>query len=280
MGGGQTGGGSWEVSGSETPRLSGFISPVSRGVDGTTVVRNLSNFVNLVPLGQHSPCPRVVVAGCTTVRGRLAPQPAAQPSGLCVFWKPPFSLPSPLSILLTSRREERCFASSACVSFSPPPSIFQAACTAGGLFGLQELWTRLSCQAWRRGRQGSAGCPLGPRPRPHLVQGGPPPRSTGQDPRYGKWGQEGLGFIQGAACSRQPQMFLLFPDVANEKHFPEKVPDVPFTEQTVQDYKYQLRSAWGPQTSGAGGGVWRHTPPVARGIIQGSFPLAKFLLMI
>lgn len=147
---------------------------------------------------------------------------------------------------------------------------FSYSLCAGGS-GFQELWTRLSCQAWQRGRQRSAGCPLGPRPRPHLAQWGPPPRSRGQDPRYGEWGQEGLGFIQGAACSPQPQMFLLFPDVANEKHFPEKVPDVQFTEQTVRDYKHQLRSAWGPPASGAGGGVWR--PPSGKGVDPGGlFP--------
>lgn len=50
-------------------------------------------------------------------------------------------------------------------------------------------------------------------------------------------------------CSCSFQMFQM------KKHFPEKVSDVQFTEQTAPDYKHHLRSAWGPQALGAGGGV-------------------------
>ena len=81
--------------------------------------------------------------------------------------------------------------------------------------------------------------------------------------------QVGAGAVgsgdRGVQVPSEKQLFLAVPDVLTgsrcskqrEKHFSEKVSDVPFTEQTAQEYKHQLRSAWGPQAPGAGGGGWR-----------------------
>lgn len=95
------------------------------------------------------------------------------------------------------------------VLFSPPPSIFQTACAPVGLGSR-------SCGPASRARLGSEeGSGLqaalsGPGLGLTWRSGGRPLRSRGQDPRYGKWGQEGLGFIQGAACSRQPRCSCCF----------------------------------------------------------------------
>ena len=153
--------------------------------------------------------------------------------------------------------------SSAHISFSSPPASFQTACAAGrSEFGRHGPTTQARV-AGEEGRGLGAG-PLSPGYRPHLVQWLPPPPTRGA--------QVGTGAVgsgdRGVQVPSEKQLFPAIPEVLagsrcskrREKHFSEKVLHVPFTEQTAQEYKHHLRSAWGPQAPGAGGLVVGGSP--------------------
>ena len=140
LGGGQAGE-AWEASKPETKRLSGFISPVSRVVDGTTVIRAcLSSTL----------CRRVRPARAPEQRtagpGPLAhlsqrPSPLQDLSFLAASF---LSLVPSLSILLTLRRGRTMLN-----LILLPPSIFEQPVLLVGLFGFREMWTRLPRQGWQ-----------------------------------------------------------------------------------------------------------------------------------
>lgn len=134
-----------ESSGSETKRISGFVSPVSRVVDGTiSLGACLSSTLcpcpwirhNLHPLGARGGGGALVqCTTCTAAHGRLASlSPTAEPTlEFYVLWKLLYSLLAPHSLSSSNCQEGKEDANpvSSAYIFSLPPASFQVACAAG-----------------------------------------------------------------------------------------------------------------------------------------------------
>lgn len=136
-----------------TKRLSGFILPVSRVVDGTIVFWNEVQFCAPIPgpYATFAPWgPGLSSCSAQPAQPHIADlhtsAPAAESS---LSFMSPFSLPSPHSFSAPHPQEREkdaeFYVPSACISFSPL-SIFQTACVSGESFGFREMWTCRPCQ--------------------------------------------------------------------------------------------------------------------------------------
>lgn len=110
--------------------------------------------------------------------------------------------------------------------------------------------------------------PLSPGHRPHLVQWHPHP-TRGAQVGAGAVGSGDREFrfhprnssSRSPRCSCWSQMFLLVPDVPNEKkNISLKGVRCSVIRTNSSEYKHHLRSAWGPQAPGVWWG-WLETPP-------------------
>lgn len=142
--------------GSDTRRLSGFILPVSTVVDGTTVLRNLSEFLFLCPWVRHNfgtlgaGAALVQCTTCTATQGRLAYlSPAAELT--LSFMSPPFSLLSSQSLSSPNsqegKKEAEAYVSSVYISFSCHPPFFKQLMLPE--LGFREMWTFSMPQGWQ-----------------------------------------------------------------------------------------------------------------------------------